>query len=623
MKPIELSQFFQPFPVQTTTIIVANSNSGKSFYVRHMLKNQEYYFEPVIKRVIIVNYNREVHFEPFQLPNEIETYSDRNAVNIESIEKKEEGSIEDELEHSGGENDHQEKEYVEKDENQGETTTTTTTTMQHAKTKLINNYNNNNFKKRPLPIILEYEPGEFNLDTLQPNDVLVFEDLQTISQSVLDSINLLCHHKKLAHIFIITQGLLKRPNFPLVHLVYQVILFTASQSCTQLFHYLIARFFFNIDTQNYLREIASCCETNDWIVHLSLNKPQHSPFHLCLAQVHELKTNGYCIVFPFLHKLSAYEELSKQNNIKAMKLSDISDEENVDNASSNNNDNDNDNDNSTIVTNDESQPSEDDFSSDDGESDSELSHVGNNRRRRQQQQQQQHKKSRPLPPVNLPPNSFVIVAGDRIKSILHDDNNDENEDIKEEKKKDSKKNTSDCITTNNEEDWERFVSDLNAMVTRSVKSAKLFEAQRLLDAVLATKSLCIDKTTKRVKLHEQFPSEAIAILDFILLSVRKRGPAEKYNDNYRKCYAIAKELLCVGNATEQYFKNEYVLMKPLRKKKYYDDITKAKSPKRSKRKLHEQLHQQHPSPHPPMPHSYYPYMHHMPPPPSYLHWGDR
>ena len=54
--------FFEPFPKNSSTLLVAPSCSGKSYFLKVVLENSHLYFREVVTRVIVVNGNPKIRF---------------------------------------------------------------------------------------------------------------------------------------------------------------------------------------------------------------------------------------------------------------------------------------------------------------------------------------------------------------------------------------------------------------------------------------------------------------------------------------------------------------------------------------------------------------------------------
>jgi hypothetical protein len=524
------SRLFKPFPKENSTILIGNSNCGKTSYLRTLFEHTSYYFEVPISKIVIINYNDCVTFEPL----------------IQFNEEQQQQQQQQELQGSN--------------EDEGES-----------------------LYSDP-PIIETYLPGQINLNRLPKHAIVIFEDLQSINSSVLETVNMLNHHLHLAHVFIVTQGLQSTNTFSLIQFIHSIVFFLCNKSVTKFFRYLVSTIYKSPEVQSYLYSIINYCDDRDLTVHLLLNKSYHSPYHQLLIHVLKYHSHGYSVAFPFVKDSSHYQDV----NSSAIKMSLKSD------------------------------------NSEDG---------SNGRRPR-----------RPLtpPPDDLPSQAFVILDANRVKTVFApslssssasaasdsqasagDDNDSSAAARKRKRKKKKQKNELNCIQHSTE--WTQLMTDLTQWIESSIKVNQQLHAKRLVEALMTTPNLCVDAQFKKVKVDFQSNDEAVSILDFILLSIRRRGPSEKYNPIYAKCSVVAKAMIEAGTASEIYFINENILHPP--------------TSKRFKRNLQQHQHQQqrqkiflnsphsfiHPPPPPPLPHhssympSYYPP--YWPPPPPAPHHG--
>jgi hypothetical protein len=445
------SKLFNPFPVESSTLIVGNSGCGKSTYLKTIFEHTDLYFPVPISNIVIINYNKNVSFD---LPASSEAEAEAEA-EAETVEEDDEDMVEEEEEDEEG----------------------------RPRQRLRPRH------RRPPPI-KSYAPGEFNFDHLTPSTVILFDDVQSLDTVLMDTVNMLCHHKHLAHTFICCQGLLSTTQFKLISYVHNIIFFTGSKSVTKLFRYLISTIFLSAEVKQYLMSILSYCDERDLVVHLLLNKAYNAPYHQVLCHVLKYYSHGYCVAFPFQGRLSSYQDVAEKS-VQKMSLT--------------------------------------------------------------------PDRSLTPPPSDLPPNAFVILDAHRVQSVFeasdHEDDDNDDDDDEDEDSRDRRCNTS-------SEEWTQLVHELHEWVENALKLSQRLPAKRILDALLATPTLCIDATLKRVKVEDQPNQDAVSILDFIMLASRRKGPSEHYNPLYAKCKPIADEMIRKGLASNMYFLNEYILAPP-------------------------------------------------------------
>jgi len=61
------TSLFLPFPSEHSTLLIGNSGVGKSSYLRYFLEHPKHYFSHPIARIVVINYNDMVQFQPLQI----------------------------------------------------------------------------------------------------------------------------------------------------------------------------------------------------------------------------------------------------------------------------------------------------------------------------------------------------------------------------------------------------------------------------------------------------------------------------------------------------------------------------------------------------------------------------
>jgi len=110
-------------------------------------------------------------------------------------------------------------------------------------------------------------------DHLSQGCLLIFEDVQIVTDTILRSINVYAHHYDLASLFLICQSLLGNSDlFRLISLSHRVILFFSSSAGTRVCKYISTSFFHDFDVKARLKEIISFAEKNKHILLLEVNQ---------------------------------------------------------------------------------------------------------------------------------------------------------------------------------------------------------------------------------------------------------------------------------------------------------------------------------------------------------------
>lgn len=115
--------------------------------------------------------------------------------------------------------------------------------------------------------------SEFDPETyLSPNLVVVFEDVATLNDLILNTINVYAHHLDLNSVFLITQSILREEEFKsLLSLSHRVIIFFSGVAGSKLGLYIKKLFFVNTEIKDYLKKIISFGEKTKAIVLFELN----------------------------------------------------------------------------------------------------------------------------------------------------------------------------------------------------------------------------------------------------------------------------------------------------------------------------------------------------------------
>jgi len=116
------------------------------------------------------------------------------------------------------------------------------------------------------------------VDLVVPGDVVILDDLQTLTKSVQHLVNYGAHHYQLV-VFVVTQTCLGSPLYSLIKPIHNVVLLFANSSVSNLASHIKNGFFLSPDTRDYLTRIFSHAEKSKSIVVLKINSVATSPIH--------------------------------------------------------------------------------------------------------------------------------------------------------------------------------------------------------------------------------------------------------------------------------------------------------------------------------------------------------
>ena len=145
---------------------------------------------------------------------------------------------------------------------------------------------------------------------LEPNDLLILDDLLQLSDPVEFIIKYGAHHFQLASVFIVTQSCLGSPLYSLIRSVHNVVLLFGNSATTRLAQHLVQSFFLCTDTKTYLKNIFGLAEKHQDIVVLKLNAVASYRPHsaiLALTNIERSFNSFYCFAYPELNHLETME----------------------------------------------------------------------------------------------------------------------------------------------------------------------------------------------------------------------------------------------------------------------------------------------------------------------------
>ena len=226
------------FPRSSTTLITCASNSGKTWFLRQVMLNREVFIEAgkKIRRVVYVNCNqRDTQFShPWEDAEEEDDDDDDDEDN--DLKKKNE----------------EEEEEEEEEENLIDLVSVGLHDLAGTREDLF--------------------------DLVQPGDVVILDDLQTLTKSVEHLVNYGAHHYQLV-VFLVTQSCLGSPLYSLLKSVHNLVLLFANNSASSLARHVKSTFFLSSDTRSCLEDIFAHAEKTKSTVVLKINSVATSPFH--------------------------------------------------------------------------------------------------------------------------------------------------------------------------------------------------------------------------------------------------------------------------------------------------------------------------------------------------------
>ena len=173
----------------------------------------------------------------------------------------------------------------------------------------------------PVATVEHYLLSDFVAEILQPNDLLIIEDLQELTPNIKLLVTAITHHCDLTACFIVTHSLLGSRQFELLSYVHKVILFLKSAAVARLALYIIRHFFVDPNLKAYLKSILGVAESQQAIIHIEINPiaGRSTAHHIALSHLLSLTSpKGFCLLYPHPNTMAAYEKHQEVMDIDAL-----------------------------------------------------------------------------------------------------------------------------------------------------------------------------------------------------------------------------------------------------------------------------------------------------------------
>ena len=156
---------------------------------------------------------------------------------------------------------------------------------------------------------------DFEIDILQENKVLIFEDVGVLTQIIIDSCNVLAHHLKLSSVFIVCQSVFSDVKFKqLLSIAHGIVFSFAGANGIRLSNYITRYFCASDELKSYLKTITETAAQLNTFVLLQLNQiaRKDQPNFFALVGIENLYKDTLesppPLYFPLLNKKEEYME---------------------------------------------------------------------------------------------------------------------------------------------------------------------------------------------------------------------------------------------------------------------------------------------------------------------------
>jgi len=176
---------------------------------------------------------------------------------------------------------------------------------------------------RPLPEVVQCVIDDYDPDLLEPNDLLVIEDLQVVDDRIRQLLTAVVHHGGLSHCFVVVHGILGTKKYELLNYAHCLALFLQSTSVTTLANYILSTRFVDAELKRYLKLVLGVAERQKAILHIEINNlpSQFQPLHVAFSHLLQLADRrlpfAICYAYPSTSEMYAAES-DRQPEILAL-----------------------------------------------------------------------------------------------------------------------------------------------------------------------------------------------------------------------------------------------------------------------------------------------------------------
>lgn len=178
------------------------------------------------------------------------------------------------------------------------------------------------YSPRPLPTMETTSIDNFDPQILREGDLVIFEDLSIVTETVRSVLNVLAHHLRLAGVFVIVQGLVGTKRYELVHYCHKAIFFVKQRTGISNLDFII-RGSASVDknTKEYVRSIAAYCQKMETPLLIEINPLEgiSMPRQMAVSHLKDLlhrdvavqedpgpSSKNFAVVHPYLHTVDSY-----------------------------------------------------------------------------------------------------------------------------------------------------------------------------------------------------------------------------------------------------------------------------------------------------------------------------
>ena len=175
---------------------------------------------------------------------------------------------------------------------------------------------------RPLPKVEQMLWSDFDLDMLEAGDVVIVDDLQTMSDVLRELITAAVHHHHLAHLFIVTHKILRTPKYELLSYAHRILLFMKGSAGITISGYIVSNLVKDEEMRDYLGKVQAAAQRQQTCLLLQLNSlPGHyEPHHIAVTHLEERFNPNLSFSVVYSHPASArfYLEAAAEKQVNRL-----------------------------------------------------------------------------------------------------------------------------------------------------------------------------------------------------------------------------------------------------------------------------------------------------------------
>lgn len=165
---------------------------------------------------------------------------------------------------------------------------------------------------------------EFDTEDISDQDLVIFEDIKTLTSEIIETINVIAHHSDLASVFVVCQCVFDNKFKILLSIAHQVLIFINGVQGIQLAQRIRIYYFQNPDLKEHIKSIVSYAEQHRETLLLKLNDiaRNDNPFYFGISGFENFLNNKpyKTLIYPQLHAQSLYKTMFENNYLEVTEM---------------------------------------------------------------------------------------------------------------------------------------------------------------------------------------------------------------------------------------------------------------------------------------------------------------